>query len=44
MTEWMSKQMSGNINSFIVIEARGLQACRQQQRRKEIRFMSHVTE
>lgn len=27
-----------------MIEARGLQACRQQQRRKEIRFMSHVTE
>lgn len=48
MAEWTSKQMTGDVNSFIYvskspeIEDGGSQTARQQQRRKGIRFMSHT--
>lgn len=50
MAKWMSKQMTGDINSAItvakspVIEDRGSETTSQQQRRKEIRFMSHMSQ
>lgn len=47
---WMNKQMSGAINNAIamakspVIEDKGSETARQQQRHKEIRFMSHTSQ
>lgn len=49
-SEWTSKQMTGDINSFIteakspVIEEGGSEIARPQQRRKEIRCMSHMSQ
>lgn len=49
MAEWTSKHMTGDINSFItvakspVVEESGSETARQQQRRKDIRFMSHMS-